>query len=161
MDEEFPKNNDENQQNFMNHLSKNDPFQEGNPDKESVDRILKFVTNNKPMFEKYGITKLLEKSPINPNISNFNNNLPINVSNNLPIPNKNETNSNNLVIKSAMRGDKEMLSVLAGKKISQVAMRDRIQKDCQSVITDINSNRINQAKIGIENVLKMVRELKF
>ena len=149
MDEEFPKKIE----NFMNKSTKNEALEEGNSERESIDRILKFVTNNKPIFEKYGITKLLEKQ------LNFTQN-PTNLNNNPPIPNKNE-NLNNLATKSAVRGDKEMLSMLAGKKISQVAMRDKIQKDCQSVITDINSNRINQAKTGLENVLKMVRELKF
>ena len=149
MDEEFPKKIE----NFMNKSTKNEALEEANSERESIDRILKFVTNNKPIFEKYGITKLLEKQ------LNFTQN-PTNLNNNPPIPNKNE-NLNNLATKSAVRGDKEMLSMLAGKKISQVAMRDKIQKDCQSVITDINSNRINQAKTGLENVLKMVRELKF
>ena len=102
----------------MNTSRKNQDLQEVNPESESIHRILKFVMNNKPIFEKYGFTKLLEK-PRNftQNPHYFNNNL----KNNAPIQYKNE-NLNNLVIKSAVRGDKEMLSMLAGKKIIQVAM---------------------------------------
>ena len=152
---------------------------------ESVDRILKFVNSNQEIFEKYGFSKYQqEKSAYNINVAkntpnykdmktsnitpdnsfNKNNDITPSINNNFNNKNNmdfnNNSNTNNLAVKPQNK-NKEMNSIMAVNKMNMVAIRDKVQKECQSAIVDITSNRIGQAKIDLENALNLLRGLKF
>jgi len=152
---------------FINKSVKNQVFQEeGNPDRESVERMLGFIQNNKKELAKFGFvsenpiiqvkTPDIQSKPPQNNNNAFNNNnmtTPSNYNNTKPfVPNDRNT--------MPQMKNREMMSTLANNKINQVAIRDKVQKECLNAITDITSNRLNQAKTDIENALNLMRELK-
>ena len=168
MEEEFPIEKEDNtrnisntSQNMNNYMSqmKNSMTAKGdlNLERESVDRALQFINNNKQVFEQFGYSQFVEKSIVQPkvsvnNVSNYNNNN----NNNNNIKNDRATN---FIPKSQMQ-NKEINSSIAKKKVNFSALKDKIQKECQSAITDITSNRINQAMADIQNALNLLSTYK-
>lgn len=161
MEEEFPREKEGgNTENTINttHDNNNSMFllNDSNLERESVDRILKFIDNNKQIFEPFGLSKLVEKSIIQQ--KQLDNNKNINKVDKIEIENNNDRNTN--FIPKSHVNNKEINSSIAKKKVNFSALKDKIQKECQSAITDINSNRIIQAKTDLQNALNLLRTYK-
>ena len=154
---------------FMNKSVKNQVFQEeGDSDRESVERMLAFAQSHKQELAKFGFIaeKIPEPMPKNhdfhskipQNSNDFHSKMPTNNNNNINNYVNQQKNHDNL--KPQPPKSRELMSTIANQKMSMVAIKDRAQKECQSAIVDITSNRINQAKLDIENALNFLRELK-
>lgn len=156
---------------FLNKSVKNQVFQEeGNLDRESVERILGFVEKNKKELAKFGYEseKPVVQTP-NPKVpSQMNNNFqaPSNFTppKNTPPGNVNHNRNepppqNNLNVIPQPK-TRELMSTLANQKMSQVSVKEKVQKECNSAITDINANRIVQAKNELENAIALLRQLR-
>ena len=139
---------------FMNKSVKNQVFQEeGDSDRESVERMLAFAQSHKQELAKFGFVAEKQQEPV-PKNNNFQSKIPQNNNN---YGNQQKNNDN---LKPQPPKSRELMSTIANQKMSMVAIKDRAQKECQSAIVDITSNRINQAKLDIENALNYLRELK-
>lgn len=151
---------------FMNKSVKNQVFQEeGDSDRESVERMLAFAQSHKQELAKFGFVDEKQHEPM-PKNNNFQSKIPQNSND---FHSKMPTNNNNNYLNQPKNNDnlkpqppksRELMSTIANQKMSLVAIKDRAQKECQSAIVDITSNRINQAKLDIENALNFLRELK-
>lgn len=143
-------------------------------EQESVERALNFINTNKQVFEKFGLSLIQEKQNAansaknqskfqeTPGFSQGNANAMNSQRNQPNYPNNHEQKTNNfenLPQKSQMKS-REMVSVLAQKNLSKAALKEKFQKECQSAINDINSNRIQQAINDLQNAISFLRELK-
>lgn len=137
-------------------------------ERESVDRALNFINTNRQIFEKFGLSLIQQKQsaanfPAKP--SNFQETPGFSQQNpaSPPVIQRNQPNIKenfeNLPQKSQMKS-REMVSALAQKNMSKAALKERVQKECQSAIADINSNRIQQAANDLQNALSFLRQLK-
>lgn len=150
-----------------------------NQEKESVDRILSFIETNRQVFEKFGLSMLKSQTQskvgFNNNQSNYhitqaapqNTNPNTNNMKTPPINNNLHPNNQNMNTRNEQKPDvktqfksKEMASTIAMKKINEVSIREKIQKECQNAISNISSNRIFQAKGDLEKALNYLSELK-
>lgn len=149
-----------------------------NQEKESVDRILSFIENNRQVFEKFGLSMLKSQTQskgFNNNQSNYhvtqtapqNNNLHTSNAKTPPINNNLHPNNQNMNTRNEQKPDvktqfksKEIASTIAMKKINEVSIREKIQKECQNAISNISSNRVIHAKGDLEKALNYLNELK-